>query len=171
MNANCNDKRYVADVCVVSVVSGIAQITRINWISAVAEADELSAILTSVFDDLRRKFTSNIKNEFAVRSLDDCLSSIVTRLQCVVLPELLALSCGPRSTPVQYLKEVLRTPMHRLIGNLMCNNFACLNQGGVKLTVWRLSFDHRAIGALAHVLAQVWIYFDNVADCLKVVAE
>ena len=168
---NCNDKRYVADVCVVSVVSGIAQITRINWISAVAEADELSSILTSVFDDLRRKFTSNIKNEFAVRSLDDYLSSIVTRLQCVVLPELLALSCGPRSTPVQYLKEVLRTPMHRLIGNLMCNNFACLNQGGVKLTVWRLSFDHRAIGALAHVLAQVWIYFDNVADCLKVVAE
>ena len=158
-------------MCVVSVVSGIAQITRINWISAVAEADELSAILTSVFDDLRRKFTSNIKNEFAVRSLDECLSSIVTRLQCVVLPELLALSCGPRSTPVQYLKEVLRTPMHRLIGNLMCNNFACLNQGGVKLTVWRLSFDHRAIGALAHVLAQVWIYFDNVADCLKVVAE
>ena len=115
MNVNCNDKRYVADVCVVSVVSGIAQITRINWISAVAEADELSAILTSVFDDLRQKFTSNIKNEFAVRSLDDCLSSIVTRLQCVVLPELLALSCGARSTPVQYLKEVLRTPMHRLI--------------------------------------------------------
>ena len=61
--------------------------------------------------------------------------------------------------------------MHRLICNLMCNNFACLNRRGIKLTVWRLSFDHRAIEALALVLAQVWIYFDNVADCLKVVAE
>ena len=56
---------------------------------------------------------------------------------------------------LEYLKDILRSPMHRLLGNLMSNNFACLNQGGVKLTVWRLSFDHRAVGAMAHVLAQV----------------
>ena len=46
----------------------MCQMTRINWIAAVAEADELSGILTSVFDDLHRKFTSNIKNEFSVRN-------------------------------------------------------------------------------------------------------
>ena len=81
-----------------------------------------------------------------------------------MLPELLALPCGPRETPVQYLKDVLRTSMFRLMGNLMRNNFACLNQGGVKLTVWRLSFDHRTIGAVAHVLAQVWTFIFTMSQ-------
>ena len=64
LNTNPNT---VADVCVVPVVSGIGQISRVSWLAAVADAAELSGILVSVFDDLRRKFTSNIKNEFAVR--------------------------------------------------------------------------------------------------------
>ena len=71
-----------------------------------------------------------------------------------MLPDLLALNANSGSG-LQFLKDILRTPMHRLLGNLMSNNFACLNQGGVKITVWRLSFDHRAIGAMSHVLAQV----------------
>ena len=74
----------VADVCVVPVVSGIGQITRINWIAAVADAVELSGILVSVFDDLRRKFTSNIKNEFAVRGHIRTLFGQTTKFSCTV---------------------------------------------------------------------------------------
>ena len=44
----------------------MGQITPHEWTTGVKESDELSSILAAVFDDIRRKFTSNVKNEFMV---------------------------------------------------------------------------------------------------------
>ena len=57
----------IADVCVNAVISSMGQVSPHEWATGVVESDELASILTSVFDDIRRKFTSNLKNEFLVR--------------------------------------------------------------------------------------------------------
>ena len=38
-----------------------------EWVCSVMTSDELLNIVVSVFDDLRHKFTSNIKAEFMVK--------------------------------------------------------------------------------------------------------
>ncbi len=38
-----------------------------EWVCSVMTRDELLSIVASVFDDLRHKFTSNIKAEFMVK--------------------------------------------------------------------------------------------------------
>ena len=44
----------------------MGQITPHEWTTGVKESDELASILSAVFDDIRWKFTSNVKNEFMV---------------------------------------------------------------------------------------------------------
>jgi hypothetical protein len=59
----------IADVCVNAVISSMGQVSPHEWATGVAESDELASMLSSVFDDIRRKFTSNVKNEFMVREI------------------------------------------------------------------------------------------------------
>ena len=61
----------------------------------------------------------------------------------------------PGTTLKPRIKDAIPMLMCRLVGNLMSNNFSCLTAAGAKITVWRLSFDHQATGAIAHILAQV----------------
>ena len=57
---------FIAEVSLNAVVAGIPSISRAEWDSAV-QSEEFLRCLTSVFDDIRRKFSSNVKNEYNVR--------------------------------------------------------------------------------------------------------
>ena len=59
-------KEYIADVSLNAGVAGIPSISRTEWDSAV-QSDDFLRCLASVFDDIRRKFSSNVKNEYNVR--------------------------------------------------------------------------------------------------------
>ena len=45
----------------------VKAISASEWVCSVMTRDELLSIVVSVFDDLRHKFTSNIKAEFMVK--------------------------------------------------------------------------------------------------------
>ena len=45
----------------------VKAISTSEWVCSVMTSDELLNIIVSVFDDLRHKFTSNIKAEFMVK--------------------------------------------------------------------------------------------------------
>ena len=119
------------------------------------ESDELASILSAVFDDIQRKFTSNVKNEFMV-NIRTFQISIYRRLhyQVVVMPVLQALPVVVIADAGVSLMEGLRTEMLRLVGNLMSNNLQC-TLGERKVTVWRTAFGHNVTGALRYILAQV----------------
>ena len=57
---------FIADVCLHAVISSMGQISPLEWTTGVCECDELASLLIGVYDDIRRKFTSNVKNEFVV---------------------------------------------------------------------------------------------------------
>ena len=76
--------------------------------------------------------------------------------QFLVHTELMALPEVDPGTPLKpRMKDVIPMLLCRLVGNLMSNNFSCLTAAGAKMTVWRLSFDHQATGAIAYIMAQV----------------
>ena len=60
----CNE--YV-ELCQASVCNTVKAISASEWVCSVMTCDELLSIVVSVFDDLRHKFTSNIKAEFTVK--------------------------------------------------------------------------------------------------------
>ena len=78
------------------------------------------------------------------------LSQFVVHTEFMALPHVV-----PGTTLKPRIKDAIPMLMCRLVGNLMSNNFSCLTAAGAKITVWRLSFDHQATGAIAHILAQV----------------
>ena len=59
----CNE---YAELCQASVCNTVKAISASEWVCSVMTSDELLNIVVSVFDDLRHKFTSNIKAEFMV---------------------------------------------------------------------------------------------------------
>ena len=58
---------YLAGLLKFAICNSSKVVSASEWMQAVMGSDELLNVITSIYDDLRHKFTSNVKCEFMVR--------------------------------------------------------------------------------------------------------
>lgn len=147
-NLNC------AVLVMAQVCNTCSQISSNEWMSTFMSCDRLANEVTRVFDDLRHKFTANIKAEFLVERFYLIRCALMTRQAIVQVP----LQDLPTTNgePKVCLRERLGSEMRILMANLMCHNLRC-TLSTPKPATWRMTFSPKSHGAIAFVLAQVRI--------------
>ena len=120
-----------------------------EWTSMVSEANKLSGVIRTIFDDIRRKYFANVKYEFMVCLNFQC--NLLWLSQSVVSPSIVPFS---QLKDERRLHEIFSAEYNTCISNLMVYNLTC-KKVNKSLCTWKYTFHSGCKSALAFTLSAV----------------